>query len=219
MRIQVITAATRPCAGLSRFYRSCARFGFSPVVLGLNRTFNGTEDRFGFYREWFAAPRRVEGYTHLLVVDSTDLVFGGGLEAIGAAYEASGENILFAAERNCWPDPELAEQYPATEYPCRFLNAGGFIGPAAAVISLCAQLPVPRENDQLTLTKLLLEGGSGIGLDRRCRVFQCLLNVGTELDWRGDGIYNRRTQTRPLIFHGNGLADMSEVLAHPQCQT
>ena len=41
--------------------------------------------------------------------------------------------LLFNAEKNCYPDPDLEKAYPEIQSPWRYLNAGAFIGNAGAV--------------------------------------------------------------------------------------
>jgi hypothetical protein len=212
MKCEVVTVASRPCVQVSRFIKSCVRFGIWPRVLGINQPFNGTQDKFIYFNQWLASNPDA---THILFLDSFDVVLAAGLDEIMAAYQEIGHTILFSAEKSCAPDPSLSAHYPPAQTPFRYLNSGCFMGPVDEITRTCLKVSEYNQSDQLTLHQVFLKGDSGIGLDVGCRIFQCLFNVGDELDYLGDRIYNRRTDTCPLVFHGNGFSDMSDVLMHP----
>jgi hypothetical protein len=40
-------------------------------------------------------------------------------------FRAMNARVVFSAETGCWPDEELADQYPVTESKYKYLNTGG----------------------------------------------------------------------------------------------
>ena len=48
----------------------------------------------------------------VLFVDGYDVIINDTLPTILERYEDMGADIIFAAEKNCWPDPTMASQFP-----------------------------------------------------------------------------------------------------------
>ncbi len=49
----------------------------------------------------------------IMFTDSYDVVFDAGADVIVERFNKFGARILFGAEGFCWPQRDLAEQYPA----------------------------------------------------------------------------------------------------------
>jgi len=126
--------------------------------------------------------------------------------------------LLFNAEKNCWPDPDLEKAYPEIQSPWRYLNAGAFIGNAGAVkAALQPKLDsiTKNTNDQRLWTRLYLDdiaaGSDVIHIDSGCKIFQSLWGVQLpgEMLLTENGWYNTVTRSSPAVFHSNG--DHSKV--------
>ena len=125
--------------------------------------------------------------------------------------------IIFNAEKNCWPDQDLKEEYPETHSPWRYLNAGAFMGNAGAVrAALQPRLHTLTENtdDQRLWTQLYLDdvaaGSDIIHIDSGCKIFQSLFQEKPgEMQLTESGWYNAVTRSHPTVFHANG--DHSKV--------
>ena len=63
----------------------------------------------------------------ILFTDAYDVFYADDLRTIRERYESFGKKIVFSAEATCWPDPSIAEQFPAVQTPYRFLNSGTLI--------------------------------------------------------------------------------------------
>ena len=91
-----------------------------------------------------------------------------------------GARVVFTAERSCWPDQQLADQYPNVSFlKKRFLNSGGFMGYAKEIYQLFHHAPVANTgNDQLYYTNIFLDVEArkkyGIQLDTTSRIFHYL---------------------------------------------
>lgn len=79
----------------------------------------------------------------IVFTDGYDTMFTCGEDEIYAKYAAFNKPLVFTAEKNCWPYQKLSEKYPASDYPFRYLNCGGFIGKASVIGYLLEKYPVP----------------------------------------------------------------------------
>lgn len=167
--------------------------------------------------------------TLVMLVDGYDVIFGAPLTEILAKYQDMVRDIpekpiVFSAEMYCWPDDKIAfyDVLDPTQgkgkgmerqndvSPYRFLNSGGFIGPASDILELIAPMVEtvdPQTDDQRFYTDRYLRGDSSIQLDCQCNIFQCLANeMRTHLVWdeEQERWCNAMTNTYPSIMHGNG---------------
>jgi hypothetical protein len=63
--------------------------------------------------------------------------------------------IVFGAERFCWPDKQRAAQYPATPSSFKYLNSGLFMGPTQMIQEMLATASIsPTDDDQRFYTTL-----------------------------------------------------------------
>jgi hypothetical protein len=153
-------------------------------------------------------------FTHVLVIDAFDVVVTASLAEVEKRFQRMGHPWIFNAERSCWPDSELENQYPACETPWRFLNAGCFM----------AEIPYFLEagqrhgfesidvwgDDQRFYTRLFLDHPGLIRLDHRCELFYTLFSpdyIGFDYVISEGRVENSLTGTQPLVIHGNGGVD------------
>lgn len=59
----------------------------------------------------------------VLFTDAYDVMFVGQLSEIARRFKATGAKVLFSAEPYCWPNVELAPQYPEVEKGQRLANS------------------------------------------------------------------------------------------------
>ncbi|KER26570.1 hypothetical protein T265_06214 [Opisthorchis viverrini] len=143
-----------------------------------------------------------------------DVVFMDSKFRLLEEYENSNYTILFGAESFCWPDQSLEKMYPPVgPKENRFLNSGGFVGPASSLYRMVTEMPIKEDDDdQLYYTKIYLNEALrrelNIGLDTRSSIFQNLNGAlqDVELHFTNDTGYlvNTKTGTRPIVAHGNG---------------
>merc|ERR1711971_258083 len=164
-KLKVLTVATERNAGFLRFERSCLVAGLTCTPLGMGQEWQGGDMNFpgggwkvNLLKEAMEEIKD-EKDTMVMFTDSYDVVISAGKEAILAQYDKMGADILFGAENFCWPDQSLREDYPeAKEKGMRFLNSGGFIGPAtllAKMLETGGKIE-NKEDDQLFYTKIFL---------------------------------------------------------------
>lgn len=118
---------------------------------------------------------------------------------------------LFSAEYFCWPNASLEEQYPSfTETPYKFLNSGTYIGNVDTLKKIINKTNLNLNSDdfnniddQLFFTDIYLNNKNLIVLDHYNSIFNCMAGACDDLEYRGQW-YNKKTNTYPLVFHGNG---------------
>ena len=142
----------------------------------------------------------------VMFTDAHDVSITGTHEDILAAYWSMNADIVFAAEKNCWPVKSLETQYTThtDKYiKYKYLNSGGFIGRAGALrtwMDLNFHNVSGATDDQLWYTQLHLR--SPVKLDTRCEIFQCLHLAMFDIDQ--ETRENKVTGTKPLVWHSNG---------------
>jgi hypothetical protein len=149
-----------------------------------------------------------------MFTDSYDVVIGAGKEAILAQYDKMEAGILFGAENFCWPDTSLRESYPEAKDGMRFLNSGGFIGPApllAKMLEAGGDIK-DTDDDQLFYTRIFLDpklrATFRMRLDSKAELFQNLNGEAENIEVKFAGeqpyVLNLVYNSRPLVIHGNG---------------
>lgn len=205
----VFTVATHFDRQLPWLLDGCRRLGITTAVLGLGKKWTG----FGFkiretYR-WLqggVAPDQV-----VLFTDAYDTVVVRPGEEILAQFRELDYPLVFSAEKNCYPDPKRATEYPACDSPWRFLNSGGWIGRADHMLALlesvnAAELP-DSHDDQAFFTDIYLRRPASILLDTECRIFQTLWRSAEDVTY-SHGVRNQVTGTRPCVLHANGWCEL-----------
>lgn len=153
--------------------------------------------------------------TLVMFTDSYDVVIAAGKEAILSQYDKLGADVLFGAENFCWPDKSLKSKYPEVENKgMRFLNSGGFIGPASLIHQMLQSGGVikNKDDDQLFYTKIFLDPELrqkfNIKLDSRAELFQNLNGEQENIELRFAGndpfVQNLVYNSMPKVIHGNG---------------
>lgn len=145
---------------------------------------------------------------YVLFTDAHDVRVTGASQDILARYWDFGSEIVFAAERNCWPRKELESQYLDTSNQYRFLNSGGFIGTVKALKDFIDENfhnVSGITDDQLYYSQLYIKiqmDRKRIRLDNYATIFQCL--HFSENDINEETLENEMTGTKPLVWHSNG---------------
>lgn len=147
-------------------------------------------------------------------VISYDVVVTSHQQAIIDDFKTFNSNVVFSAEKYCWPDRSLESQYPPVNSVAkRFLNSGVFIGYAPIIYDIVTSSNIDNsDDDQLFYTKIYLNETLrhkySIKLDERCKLFQNLNGAYGEVELkfsRNDAyIENTLYNSRPKVIHGNG---------------
>ena len=138
----------------------------------------------------------------VLFVDGYDVLFTDNIHTITERFHGFDCDILFAAEKSCWPEPTIAPQFPMTPTPYKYLNSGVYMGKVARLNHFFSEVVENDQDDQLWMQKRFLgANGLNVKLDHEGYVFQC----DDEVSYDGKQISNG--MCCPCIYHGNGGDD------------
>lgn len=222
MKTHLVTVSSRnPVEGYYRFdifKKSLRRLGVEPTVLGMLQPWNGLMTKPNHFRQWLrdgnARGERV------IICDCWDVIFAEHPQSVNDRCEqAYGDQIVFNGEKGCWPRADLAEQFPDTGTPWRYLNSGFMCGPADAVLALLESMNLEEigvdrtnpdgsktePNDQGEFQKAFVAQPVPMVVDGKCIVSQTFSAcTKDEFEISGLGVKNRLTDTFPGALHFNG---------------
>ncbi len=140
----------------------------------------------------------------VLFVDGYDVIINDTLPTILERYEDMGADIIFAAEKNCWPDATMSSQFPlSTIY--RYLNSGAYIGKVSTLKEFLNEAVPNDSDDQLWMQKRFLssdwQSTASANLDYEGYIFQCDDDIEIINGQLSNGM------CCPCIYHGNGGDD------------
>lgn len=141
----------------------------------------------------------------VLFTDAYDVFYADDLETITERFLEFNTEILFSGETVCWPQKNLAEQFPRSHTRFRYINSGTYIGRVSELKKLYDYEKIEHwEDDQLFIHKCFLYGDLNISIDYECYIFQThfegTIKVGNQLN-------NPETRCFSCIYHGNGGKD------------
>ncbi|KAG8231866.1 hypothetical protein J437_LFUL011771 [Ladona fulva] len=194
----LLTVASNETEGYQRFIRSAKVYNVPVKVLGMGQKWLGGDMKSagGGYKINLLL-KELNKYKDqkdkiIVFTDSYDVILTSGPDKIIEQFENFGARLLFSAERSCWPDESLADQYPTISRGKRFLCSGGFIGYADDLYAIVSSSPIKdSEDDQLFYTKIFLD---------------TKLREKHKIQFKGKEAYLQNTAygTVPLVIHGNG---------------
>lgn len=206
------------------FHRSLERYGIKPIVLGFGQKWRGLGSKPKLLQQ--AIENGVITSKVIIFCDAFDVVFAKNPAVIvehlfASAAEVSGTEVVWNAEKSCFPNAALADNHPSCATPFRYLNSGLSVGFTDSFLKALKEMnanAIPDDfqnadgswthsNDQNNWMVQFLNGVVGMRLDSRCEVFQTMYNVtADEMDMSGTLIRNTITNTTPAAFHFNGGA-------------
>jgi hypothetical protein len=224
----VITVATEENENLARFRKSCSFYKVPYIVLGLGDDWKsggaengvllepGGAQKIIYLRDELKSWPELEDHI-VMFTDSYDVVFSSGPEEILQKFRNTDAQIVFSAEKTCWPNEELSDQYPEVISEYRFLNSGGFIGYANQIMSLIDQEVDITYDDQLFYTEKFLDIQQKdlefIKLDYNQDIFQTLNQSITDVEQNDSGRFiNLVHKTKPCVVHANGPSWVKKYL-------
>lgn len=209
------------------FKASVRRFGVEPKILGWREHWGGLVTKPRRFREYLRKGQN-EGDI-LIVCDAWDVVFAAHPDEIAEMWSGKwhDKQIVFNAERNCFPRgdlapafEQLAELYMSAS-PWKFLNSGFMVGRPEQILALLESMDldsIPDDhqlpdrswfnpNDQEHFTLAFLKQPVPMALDYNADL--CMTGHGTtvdQLDFSEPRIKQSITGTYPMAFHFNGDA-------------
>lgn len=215
---RVPTREREPYYRLDAFLESLRRYAEVPVNTGASGFWQGLMTKPLLLREWLR--KKENTFEQLIVCDSFDIIFTRHPHDIGdRCREKWGDAVVFNGERGCWPRADLADCFPQTSSPWRFLNSGFMCGPADKILEMVEAMGIDEigldrkaedgsriePNDQGEYQRLYTEQPVEMVVDSECFVSQtfsaCELD---EFDISGGVVTNKQTGTTPGCLHFNG---------------
>lgn len=209
----VLATGTDMTDGLKRFIKSCKIYGLKHKIMGLNTDWNGGNMAYGpgggqKINLLMKQLNELKDEQIVLVTDSYDVIMSANSKEIIHKYKAFNKNIVFASESTCWPDKNMADNFPKILAKRNlYLNSGGFIGDVKTIKKIVSIVP-SNSDDQLWYTTIFLSelGKKYMTLDYNCEIFQCLndAEIELEINFSKSRIHNKINNTYPCQIHGNG---------------
>ena len=143
----------------------------------------------------------------IMFLDGYDTFIHSTEEEILERYFSFKKEIIFSAEKTCWPDNSIAKKFPETG-GYKYLNSGTFIGTVSSLKKFFSNPIQNHEDDQLYCQKQYLYENFNIGLDYESYIFLCMSGLEEDCLYNesNDYIINTETNCTSLIAHGNGGA-------------
>lgn len=159
-----------------------------------------------------------DNYTHIAYSDAFDTIAIGGFNEFAAIIGGVYPQYYFigSAEKGCYPNPDLANQYPVVRYNWKYVNAGQFFCSIEWFLDMCDKWNPQGINDQTWLSETYLREYSKdmhVTLDYNCFLFQSIaFEDKDDFAVTRDGrLLNRKTNSLPVFLHGNGRTNMDWV--------
>jgi GR25 family glycosyltransferase involved in LPS biosynthesis len=139
----------------------------------------------------------------VLFVDAYDVFFQFDLNTITRRYLDMETEVIFGAERVCWPDDSMASKHPTPHTNYKYLNSGTFIGRVGTLKEIFAEELKDGDDDQLYIQRVWLNDTTkySLSLDYEGYIFQTNepnMTISEGL------LYNDETYCYPCVYHGNG---------------
>lgn len=197
-----------------RLRDSCKAFGIDFVYYGLKEVFHNWRQA-KLERLAQVLPGLTQDYDYTLFTDGFDsFVLRPEVEII-EEFEKLNASVVVSSELNCSPIASLAEQYPKTQSPFRFVCGGQFMGKTDDVINLVGGMvgkyknyhraEFQNGNDQIDWTYAYLEKYQNLVLDSDCKLFFSTCGVSDDkFEWQDNKLFLKPTQSFPCVVHFNG---------------
>jgi len=200
MKIKVVTTCDNPGhPGYLRLKASLDKHGYDHECIVHPFSFG---HQLPVIRDW--CKRYTGDATHILYTDAYDTIAFAGEDKI----IMPDCKMFISTEKNCYPHPERAKDYPESPTMWKYVNGGGWLVEIKYFIELCEKENLnDQSHDQVWLMEAFLNNQDNIMLDNNCEVFQTIA-FSYPHEWDAD-LKNIATNTYPIFFHGNGHTDMS----------
>jgi hypothetical protein len=217
--------------GYEAFLKSARKFDFDPVILGWGQPWRGLGSKPKLLRK--AMLDGTVHSEHIIFADAYDVFFASDPRQILNLFDDfPPAEIVWNAERNCFPRADWADHHPPAQSSFKFFNSGLSVGKRQAYLDIFNQMDVDNrpydfqrqdgswhhENDQGWLMEKFLFGQCGdhepvMKLDTGCRMFLNMVMVEPDDMQIGEGMaVCKETETQPLAFHFAGGAKTAGLM-------
>lgn len=155
----------------------------------------------------------------IIFADCFDLVFADSPYKIIERYKEFNAPFVCSSEKNCFP-ADFKDQFPEAPTSYKYLNSGFIVAETEAMLTVLESMDlenVPDDyydpekgcsihfNDQRYYQEAFVKQPVKMVLDYKQELSQTLCEVSLdELDFSGERIRNKETDSQPLTFHFNG---------------
>ena len=141
----------------------------------------------------------------IMFLDGYDTFIHASKEEILKRYFSFRAEVVFSAEKTCWPNKNISDMFPDTE-GYKYLNSGTFIGTVASQNRIFSQEIQDHEDDQLYCQYQYLSTEFDITLDYESYIFFCLSGLEDFCEYKESSsfVINKDTNCTSCIVHGNG---------------
>ena len=142
----------------------------------------------------------------ILFTDSYDVIFLSDEKEIIKKFLSFNCDLVFSAEKECWPDKKTSVFFKDNEGPYKYINSGGFIGRVKMIYDLIDVEYSDTYDDQYLIHERYNLFKNRIKIDTSCQIFQtnALDSNDIEILHHKNLIKNTIYNTYPLLYHGNG---------------
>ena len=141
----------------------------------------------------------------ILFSDSYDVIFLSDENEILEKYNEFNCDIVFGAEKTCWPDVSLSSYFSESDTVYKYLNSGGFIGNAKTIKLYIENNCSNTQDDQLFMQQSYFKYKNITKLDTTAKIFQTSSNdILDDVYTLNNRIINKLYNTKPCHLHGNG---------------
>ncbi len=153
----------------------------------------------------------------LIVTDAWDVLCYGTREQLEEVLTDFPPYPIFAAERNCYPEPHIAKEIEIPG-PWSFVNGGMFTSSPEDLYNWCNLIDLHPDTDpsmlmQQWLNRRLREKDPLVKIDWKTKLFYCHFIDRGELEVRDGRPYNTVHGTLPVLHHFNGSWPWEPFLA------
>lgn len=219
--IVLITVATDSNDAVIRYVRTCNKYGFQPIILGLNKGWRGGDMSMGvgggqkinLLRKYLM---NLKQNKLVIFTDSYDVIANNHINLLIKNYKKYyNDKIVFGSECTCWPNENLEKYYPQVKNKNKFLNSGNFIGWRDDLLKIMDLQIQDNEDDQLYFTINFfdsLRSDNKICLDYENHLFLCLNDAYNYTMDHSKSCLIMENGNRPSFIHGNGPASVKRRL-------
>ena len=215
--LRVVSECTRRAGLLPLYEKQLAAAGI-PLMLnvtGQNRQQNEMWSMEASLSLWRRVAEKHGDCKYLVLTDAWDVLFYGTCDEVVSKIPDKG--ILLAAERNCFPDAYLANEFPG-ETPWRYVNGGISAGRPEEYMRWCDAIErdpsyLSGMMNQQWLNHCRLRNSEITSkLDDKTELVYCMCLESGEMQPANGRPVNALTGTTPNFIHFNGKTDPTMFL-------
>lgn len=204
--LSIYTIANRYTSSLDRLIESAKINKMDISVIGLSHYWRGLTCKMIWLNQYFER-QKVPDEQIYLFVDAYDTFITSPQDELLEKFHSFKKDLVFSAEKVCWPDADLADRYPQSVTQMRYLNSGAYMGYVGAFRRAFKTIQPPyQQRDQRMWTQYYLSNLDAIALDYKSRLFLSLtrLNLEESLHKKNQRPFFPDTNQYPCIIHTNG---------------